>query len=201
MNTPDSLIEAMNDRTRMAEAVELARRCNDVSWVPALTARIRVEKNLNLRRWAIFLLRRIGVNSADPSVARALLEQLGREQSKKGLSEVLEALAEQPAIPDAGPLIPFTSDDRWAVRWPAIEALGRCPDAAAEKRLAELAERGTDPDDRIHAFSALGAKGSIAGVLAAENVLKAPARGKGVQDLRGAASFYLERLKRGSQAG
>jgi len=121
-----------------------------------------------------------------------LLSYLDKETNKYVVSDLLRALSEirKPNHLDLGPVFRRLEDDRWLVRYSAIEALKYTDPPEPENRLLQLLQNTTDPNDMIYCQATLSEIGTAKALPFIEKNLKSRKR-----DVKMSAQFAIEAIK------
>jgi HEAT repeat protein len=105
------------------------------------------------------------VSEPDLAGAVQILAQIGGEQRRRQLADLLNELGRLPTIPDCTVLLPLVRHRWWQVRHEAISALGKCwDDPRAEAALIGVLAETADDDDRMYANAALSECGTAASI-------------------------------------
>jgi len=136
-------------------ATRIVEKLTDTTFIPFLCDLLEKSKNETIKSDIYFTLGKIGVNTGDRRVADILLKRLEAETNKYTLEMILERIAEQEDVPDCLAIIKCISDNRWQVRYSAIEVLGRCKSPAAEAALIKLITESQDKYDLCYAIGSL----------------------------------------------
>lgn len=144
-----------NEGSPAWNATRIAEKLTDTTFIPFLYDLLEKSKNETIKRDIYFTLGKIGVNTGDKRVADILLKRLGAETNKYTLEMILERIAEQEDVPDCLPILKCINDNRWQVRYSAIEALGRCKSPAAEDALIKVVTESQDEYDLCYTVGSL----------------------------------------------
>lgn len=144
-----------NEGSTAWNATRIAEKLTDITYIPFLYDLLEKSKNETIKRDIYFTLGKIGVNTGDKRVADMLLKRLEVETNKYTLEMMLARIAEQEDVPDCLPILKFINDNRWQVRYSAIEVLGRCKSSAAEDALIKVITESQDEDDLCYAIGSL----------------------------------------------
>lgn len=198
------LINRMNDNSDMPlpagkssadtiswKAIREAEKIDDVAYIPPLMAFINMEKDINKRDRAYFILGHIAKNTGDMDAAVFLINRVGKEKQRYVLSSLLDRISnlKKPAGTDLSPLINATGNDAWDIRQSAIKALSLAEGKEAEETLLRIIETSHSEYDLLYANNALSTSGSSNSIPALMKLL-----GHKKQDVSGTALYAILKL-------
>ena len=181
-----------SDESVAWHAYREAEKLDAPSLVEELAAFLRHEREKDRRRAAYFILGRLGREVRASECSSILLSYLDKETDKYVLSHLLNALRDirKPRHLDLSPLFRRLEDDRWLVRYSAIEALKYTDPPEPENRLLQLLQITTDPNDMIYCQATLSEIGTAKALPFIEKNLESRKR-----DVRMSAQFAIEAIK------
>ena len=191
---------ASSDESIRWHACREAEKISDSSLFPILQEFISLnsednKKDKKIRRAIYFIIGKMLQNSFDENLCKFLIERLNIENDKYALSEILDLLSfiSIPEKIDISPLISCCTNDKWLIRYSAIQALG----ASATKESKEMITyylNQTDykkyKDEIIYANVALGKIGNIDDIPILEKYLTSR-----IRDIKISAKFAIENIK------
>jgi HEAT repeat protein len=169
-----------------------AEKLEAPSLVEEVAAFLQHEREKDRRRAAYFILGRLGRKVRAPECSSILLSYLDKETDKYVLSHLLNAIRDirKPRHLDLSPLFRRLEDDRWLVRYSAIEALRYTDSPEPENRLLQLLQITTDPNDMIYCQATLSEIGTAKALPFIEKNLKSRKR-----DVSMSSQFANEAIK------
>jgi HEAT repeat protein len=144
-----------NEGSPSWNAFRKAEQLTDTTVIPFLKNLLEKSKDRETRENIYFTFGKIGVNTGDKRVVDILLKRLEVETNKYTLEMILDRIAEQEDVSDGLPIIKCINDNRWQVRYSAIEALGKCKSPAAEDALIKVITESQDENDLRYAICSL----------------------------------------------
>jgi len=167
--------EQLTDRSMVDELIEAAKRLKP-----------------RQRQGCYFTIGKIGVNLADESCAKALLELLPIETNKYGLGTLLEAIGAIPkgATLDLSSISTLLEDKRWLVRHAAIQAFDNSLNLDSESFILEHLASTVDPYDQTYCHSVLSSIGTPRALPALEANTKSRKR-----DVKDSALWAIEAIR------
>lgn len=139
-----------------------AEGLNDRSMISEIVDFLDAKPGKGERQAAYFIIGKLGKNLQDPECASVLLSFISQESDKYALASLLERLADirKPADMDLKPIFDLLVDQRWLVRYAAIQALNKTCSPEAEARLLELMSASSDSYDLINCHAVLNRIGT-----------------------------------------
>ncbi|MDO6440182.1 hypothetical protein Q4534_22330 [Cyclobacterium sp. 1_MG-2023] len=200
------LIERMNDtsdhkmesgykstETVSWKALREAEKIDNGEFVQQLIDFIDKEKNKKNRDRAYFILGHLAKNTNDYSATQFLIHRVDKETDKYILASLLDRIAylDKQRGTDLNPIFKATKNNKWLVRYSAIQALKNTNDENAEKSLIDILDQSKDPSDLTYSNSTLNRIGTTKAVPHIEKHLSSRKR-----DVKTSAKLAIEEIRK-----
>jgi len=140
-----------------------AENLADAWMVDELAEYVLKERDKERRAAAYFILGKLGLKIRNSDCASILLSRVDKEQDKYVLSSLLDLLSKlhKPRNLDLEPVFRLLRDQRWQVRYSAIQALSYADAPEAEDKLIEILDTTSNLDDILYCQGALHETGTV----------------------------------------
>jgi len=146
-----------SSKTISWKALREAEKLAEQDFIPQLIRFVETEKNKKKRDGAYFILGHIAKNTGNQIASEFLISRIDKESDKYIVSALLNRIAEikKPNEISLYPIISATKNEKWLIRYSAINALKLSNNEIAEERLIEIIEISDDVYDLCYANSTL----------------------------------------------
>lgn len=175
------------------KALREAENLDNIDFVPQLIDFIEKEKNRKNRDRAYFILGHLAKNTIDYSATQFLIQRVDKETDKYILASLLDRIAnlEKQHGTDLEPIFKATKNNKWLVRYSAIQALKNTNDGNAEKTLIDILDQSKDPNDLTYSNSTLNRIGTSKAIPHIEKHLSSRKR-----DVKTSAKLAIEEIRK-----
>ena len=193
LDKSDQILESGYDSSKSIswKAFREAEKVDTLDFVPQLIICIDKEKDKKRRDAAYFLLGHIGKNTNDTAALNYLIQRVDKETDKQIITSILDRIGDlkKPSGTNLQPLIRATQNDKWSIRYSAIQSLNNSVDPVAESILIEILDSSDDPFNLIYSNAVLNRIGTLRALPYLEKHLKSRKR-----DVKDSAKFAIEEI-------